>query len=189
MIRRAAVAALLMVVVATGSALAATKMVDATSSNTFNPVTSLAALGDTVQWSNPSTRNHTSSADLFNLWSFNLPRGGPSQSFAFKHAGLYAYHCDIHGTMTGRVRVKLRFTRNSNGSITVRMATENPATGFRHELQRKNPGGSFGATMSFTTQVYTFTPTVDGTYQFRARYRKVGGVATGWSPILSIAVT
>ena len=191
MIRRAAIAGLLIAVLASGTVSAATKTVNATQANAFMPRSTTVALNDFVKWKNTSTsKQHTSSSDLFNMWSVSMINpGSTSGAVLFQHAGLYAYHCDIHGSMTGSVKVKLTFTRNSNGTITVRFARVNAASGFTHELQRKNPGqASFVALPSTTGQIYTFTPTTVGSYKFRARYRKVGGVATGFSPTLSITV-
>ncbi|HUS22180.1 MAG TPA: hypothetical protein VMZ66_09245 [Aeromicrobium sp.] len=190
MIRRAAIAGLLMAVLATGTVSAATRTVNATDDDTFILRSTTVALNDSVQWRNTSPdRQHTSSSDLFSMWSLNLNPGTTSGTVLFQHAGLFAYHCDFHGNMTGSIKVKLTFTRNSNGTITVRFARANAASGFTHELQRKNPGqASFVTLPSTTAQTYTFTPTTDGTYKFRSRYRKVGGVATGFSPTLSIVV-
>ncbi len=190
MIRRAAVSGLLIAVLASGTASAATKTVNGTQASTFMPRSTKVALNDLVRWKNTSTsRQHTSSSDLFNAWSVSMINpGSTSPAVLFQHAGSFAYHCDIHSLMTGNVKVKLTFTRNSSGSITVRFARANAASGFTHEIQRKNPGGSFTNLPSTTGQTYTFTPTRDGTYQFKARYRKIGGVATGFSPVLSIPV-
>jgi plastocyanin len=190
MIRRATVAGLLIAVVTTGTAMAADRTVGATQTDTFSPTTTTVALNDRVRWSNTSTsRPHTSSSDLFNLWSYDISNpGSTSPFFQFQHAGRYAYHCDIHGSMTGSVKVKLSYTR-SGSTYTIRVARINAPTGFKHELQRKNPGSStFGAQTSTSNQTVSVNLTQPGTYRFRARYRKTGGVATGFSPVLSITV-
>jgi len=61
--------------------------------------------GDTVQWSNPSVRTHTVTADDGSFDSGELPSGS-GFAHAFDAPGIYTYHCTIHAGMFGEVDVR-----------------------------------------------------------------------------------
>lgn len=67
------------------------------------PVT--VAVGETVEVTNSDSIPHTwtSDDDLFDSGSLGQ---GDTFDFAFDEAGEFAYHCDIHPTMTGTVTVE-----------------------------------------------------------------------------------
>src|SRR3712207_2411519 len=132
MFRRAAVLGLLIATVTTTTASAADKTVNGTQTNVWSPATTTVALNDRVRWHNSSTsRPHTSSSNLFNLWSYEiLNPGDTSPYFQFQHAGAFAYRCDIHGSMTGSVKVRLSFTRDSQGRYVIRVGRANAPSGF-----------------------------------------------------------
>ena len=62
------------------------------------------AKGDTVVWTNRMNMNHTVTADN---GEFDSGPFGKDKSFshAFDTTGSVAYHCEIHGNMTGTVTV------------------------------------------------------------------------------------
>jgi plastocyanin len=61
-------------------------------------------VGDSVKWTNSDGATHTVTADDGAFDSGNLA-GGKSFSFTFDQAGTFAYHCNIHQSMTGTVVV------------------------------------------------------------------------------------
>jgi len=70
----------------------------------FAPKTVTVAVGASVTWTNGGTARHTATADR---GTFDSKALGPGGTFAFKFdaPGTYAYHCDIHPSMTGAVTV------------------------------------------------------------------------------------
>lgn len=61
--------------------------------------------GQTVRWSNVSTRTHTVTADDGLFDSGDVP-GGSDFSFTFSSVGTYRYHCTIHRGITGEIDVR-----------------------------------------------------------------------------------
>jgi plastocyanin len=156
------------------------------------PIT--AALGDTVQWHNTTaTTEHTSTADLFHLWSHAIAPQGTSPSVAFKEAGLFAYHCMIHPFMHGQVKVPMQVTPASGSTSTtfqIRVADINAAAGFKEVIQRRMQGGKWSVFKQTAAQTVTFKTAMHGTWQFRSKLQQIStGKATGWSPILTIVVS
>jgi plastocyanin len=70
----------------------------------FAPDSSDVKVGDSVKWTNQDGATHTVTADDGAFDSGNLA-GGKSFSFTFDEAGTFAYHCNIHQSMTGTVVV------------------------------------------------------------------------------------
>ena len=68
----------------------------------FNPSSLTVRVGTRVTFTNRGAATHTVTADggLFN--SGDLP-SGKSYSFTFMSAGSFAYHCQIHPSMTGTI--------------------------------------------------------------------------------------
>src|SRR2546423_630500 len=106
--------AMALVVGAQGSAFAATSEV-AIVNFAFSPSSVTLKLGDSVHWTNNSGTTHTSTSDGIDaccptgaaLWSSGTLSGsGGTFSEPFTAAGTYAYHCSIHTTMHGTVKVK-----------------------------------------------------------------------------------
>jgi plastocyanin len=70
----------------------------------FGPQNLGAKVGESVTWTNEDGATHTVTADDGAFDSGNLA-GGKTFSFAFDEAGTFAYHCNIHRSMTGKVTV------------------------------------------------------------------------------------
>ncbi len=70
----------------------------------FSPSSLNVRVGERVTWTNRGMATHTVTANggLFNSGSL-LP--GHSFSFTFMSRGTFAYHCQIHMGMTGRITV------------------------------------------------------------------------------------
>lgn len=73
----------------------------------FEPANISISKGDTVEWVNEDTRQHTVTSDDGGVvLSGDLPGIGDRFSHTFKEAGDIQYHCELHLVMTGVVRVK-----------------------------------------------------------------------------------
>lgn len=71
----------------------------------FQPNALTVPVGSTVTWTNNDSTQHTVSADDGSFDSGILQQGATfSQTFAT--AGTFAYHCNIHDTMTGTITVQ-----------------------------------------------------------------------------------
>jgi len=61
--------------------------------------------GQTVKWTNVSSRTHTVTSDDGLFDSGDVP-GGAKFSFTFSAVGTYRYHCTIHQGITGEIDVR-----------------------------------------------------------------------------------
>lgn len=105
--RRPAAAALLAFValgLLSARALAADAPVTIQNSE-FSPQTVTVNVGDTVTWTNMDAVPHTATADDDSWDTGNLAQNG-SGDVTFEEAGTFAYHCEIHPSMTGTVVVE-----------------------------------------------------------------------------------
>lgn len=72
----------------------------------FSPGTVTVGVGDTVTWTNNDAGiPHTVSSDSGSELASGQLAGGASYQKTFSAAGTFAYHCDIHPSMTGQVVV------------------------------------------------------------------------------------
>jgi plastocyanin len=124
----------------------------------FAPAQLDALPGDTVQWSNPSIRTHTVTADDGSFDSGELPSGS-GFAHAFDAPGIYTYHCTIHAGMFGEVDVR-RVTLDSLSAAPV-------AAGQRVTFTGRTADGSAAVNVQQAVAggyrtVASATPTADG---------------------------
>lgn len=185
-----------------GVAQAATVSVSIVNDNAFSPFKAKAQQGDTVTWTNESSRQHNVTSDL---GLFRSPRiddsNTPGQhiqpltsySFQFASSGKYTYVCTLDG-FRGVVVVPLKASPTSGGTataFTITWATSIP-DGYVEDVQVKRPGGSVFKNwrVGQTGTSATFTPDKGaGTYSFQARLRNAStGVASSWAGPRTISV-
>ena len=185
-----AVSTIVVALLMTGSALAATTNVSI-QNFAFNAKDVKVALGDTVHWTNNDPFNHTTTSanagsdppqrnpDGTNgpsLWSQVLS-GGASFDFVFSWAGTFNYHCEIHTFMQGSVSVKPKaaFITPATGSPFIRITTGTAAlpANYVFHVQVSVNGGAFSdfATNSTALKLKMKGPTA-GNYQFQVRVEK-----------------
>jgi len=70
----------------------------------FSPQSLTVAVGTTVTWTNQDNVAHTSSSDD-DVWDGPVAAGG-TFDLTFDTAGVFAYHCNIHPSMTATVTVE-----------------------------------------------------------------------------------
>ena len=97
-----AVAAVALLFGLVGTSVAATGVVRATPSATWNPSTKVVQTGDRIVWVNGTDEPHTvtSISDNWSKDSFMVP-GGSVTAFTFEAPGLYSYRCTIHSALIG----------------------------------------------------------------------------------------
>ncbi len=88
----------------TGGAVGTTHSVDI-SAFAFDPSQLTIAVGDTVNWTNLDSTEHTATADDGTFDSGNLANGD-TFSYTFTEAGTVSYTCSYHSSMTGSITVE-----------------------------------------------------------------------------------
>ena len=163
----------------------------------FTPSAVTAVQGDAVQWDFFGPNFHTATEQTgLQLFNSGVQGAGGTFSFTFVTAGTYQYLCSIHPTlMMGTVAVPLKASPTTlplGASVTITWASAAIPVGYVMDLEVKKPGGAnFNPLLTGTTQKKgTGVPPARGTYQFRARLRRLSNGATSmFSPIISISVT
>ena len=160
----------------------------------FDPKVTTGAFGDTFHWTNNDSITHTTTQNApLSLWNSGHLNGGSSISKAINFAGSYPYHCTIHSSMTGTIKVRIQVTQTSGSvgtTFAVAVAFVAAPSGSVCDIQRKKGSGDWTAWKTgITSKSVTFRPKASGTWSFRSRVRKTSNNAkSGWSPARSISV-
>jgi plastocyanin len=161
----------------------------------FSPKVIKIAQGGTVNWMNTGTRTHTATQDapLSLFTTGNIARGTTSAGKVLNAAGTYAYHCTIHPSMTGSIKVPVKVAPGSGTTATVftiTLATQPAPSGFVYDVQEKVGDGPWSSFRTgVTTASTTFKATSVGTYSFRSILRKVSsGAKSKPSPAKKVTV-
>ena len=161
----------------------------------FNPKGVSVAQGTTVNWQNTGTRTHTATQDAAFFNTGNIAPGTTSAGKVLTAAGGYPYHCAIHPSMVGSVKVPVKVAPTTGTTATVftiTVASVAAPSGFVYDVQKRvGSTGTWAAYMTgVTTASVTFTATATGTYSFRSTLRKVStGAKTKPSPAKSVTVS
>ena len=75
------------------------------SGHAYSPATIAVPVGTKVTWTNHDTTVHTVTSDDGKTFNSGNVAGGATFSFTFTTAGTFAYHCNIHPSMTAQVIV------------------------------------------------------------------------------------
>src|SRR5687768_15601904 len=118
MVHRAALASILVFVLSIGSVSAGGSSVVQMQSSSFNPSTISIVVGGTVTWNNNSGTLHTTTANKFSHWDRNVSNGSDTDVLLAR-AGTWAYHCEIHSGMTGKVKVRPTASPSSGTTTTL----------------------------------------------------------------------
>jgi len=163
----------------------------------FDPATVRIGQGDSVIWTNTGSQVHTSTQDgPLGFWDTGRIRPGDFGEVdqgVLVAAGAYPYHCSIHPSMHGVVRVLLTVDRTSGTTSTVftfRLASASQS-GFTYDVRKRRGTGSWGVyATGVTATSITFQASRSGTYRFESRLHRTSDDATsGWSPPRKIAVS
>jgi plastocyanin len=146
----------------------------------FMPATAKVALGDAVTWNFPEVTPHTTTSDQ-GFWDSGQKSGDASYVHTFTSAGTFAYHCSIHSTMHGKVRVGLRVDVPSEAKRVVRWSTTKATGSITFDVQMKLGSGPWTDLRTDTTKPKaTIGPFGDAPVKIRARTTK-GTQDSGWS--------
>lgn len=161
----------------------------------FSPKGEKIAQGDTVKWTNDGTRTHTSTQDsTLSKWNTGNIAPGNSASTTINWAGTYPYHCAIHASMTGSIKVPVKVSPASGGigdTFTITMATESAPSGYTYDVQKKVGDNAWKSYQTgLTSATTTFMPGAANTFSFRSRLHRTSDDATSrWSPLKKITVS
>jgi len=193
-IRRAAFAATVLVILSTGTLVAASDQTVQVLYPTFTPASVNLALGTDVIWHNAQTNtlDHTSTSNLAGYWNVSLPDHSPDGVVSMDVAGTFAYHCAIHPNMKGTVAVRMAAAPTSGTAAAtvfdIVWAVNNAPSGWGYDVQKRKKGGTFKTWKSNVPSSHaSFDPAKTGKFQFRMRLRH-GAEVSAYSPILTITV-
>jgi plastocyanin len=155
----------------------------------FHPAAVRIGQGESVIWTNSGNVGHTSTQDgPLVFWdTHRIAPGdfGEVDQGILVAAGSYPYHCSIHASMHGVVRVALLVDRTAGTTATTFTFTLASAAqpGFVYDVQKKRGSGRWMTFRSgVTTRTTTFQASTPGTYAFRSRlHRTSDGATSGWS--------
>ncbi|MEO8476513.1 MAG: Ig-like domain-containing protein [Actinomycetota bacterium] len=161
----------------------------------FTPRTPTPEQGATVRWSFTGPSTHTvRDNDGLGLFDSGSKAPGTSFSYAFGAAGVYGYRCSIHPTtMMGTIKIPVKVAPTAIKGVPLTVTWASAAlTGYRYDVQVRPPGSSTWTSWkpNVTTLHGDYTPTLTGTYGFRARLERLSsGANSVWSPIASVSVS
>lgn len=164
----------------------------------FTPSKLAVAEGTAITWHYDSggTTHHTSTQNgPLKLWNTgSLLPGQTSTPVVLRGAGTYPYHCAVHPSMVGIIRVPIRvspITGTTSTTFTIRLATAKQ-TGLAFDIQRRKGAGAWRAWKTgVTALVARFTHRAGGgTWWFRSRVHRISnGARSGWSPARRITIS
>jgi plastocyanin len=163
----------------------------------FTPQNVVIGQGTGVQWTFNGPSQHTATDNTgLSLFDSGAEPAGATFTYYFIAAGQYPYHCTIHPSMTGTVRVPTVAKPPSGGigtTFTITWAANHAPTNFVFHVQIRRPGSSSWVDWQTnqTLNNATFVPDSGvGTYSFRGRYESTGLTAhSNWSKAASIVVS
>lgn len=170
-----------------GPAGASTTVVDV-ANYAFTPSAVQVSMGSTVSWHFHADHTSTSNQGFWNSGE----RMSGSFNVVFPDAGSFGYHCTMHPSMTGVVRVPMNSTgRPLKGyRLTWSIRSMTPVA-LRYDVQYKLAGAKKWSSFRTATssRFGKFNPSRSGNYLVRARTRKAGRGASGWSPALHLKIS
>jgi len=186
---RLAVVVLLVAVLVPAPARAAT--VVTVSDDAYTPVTVTVSLGTSVSWSFAGQHTHTVTSDQ-GFWDSGDRLHGQTFARAFTSAGGFAYHCEHHSSMHGKVVVPLQGSGGPAVGWTLRWSTTTAPAGRAFDVQYRREGTTTWRNFRVDTKAAKglFNPARAARYFLRARTTNTTtGQESGWSPQLSKRIT
>jgi plastocyanin len=154
----------------------------------FTPATVTVGQGESVTWTFHSM--HTTTSDQ-RFWDSGMRSSG-SYLVTFADAGTFGYHCSMHPSMTGLVRVPLQASGAAASGWRLRWSsqTSTPADR-RFDVQVRRVGSTTWTWFRKATakRAGSFDPARKGRYVVRARTRNLGVGTSRWSPLLTVQVS
>jgi plastocyanin len=154
----------------------------------FMPGTVSTTRGGSVTWTNQDSLAHTVTSDQ-GLWDSGTKLPGATYTRTFTSAGTFAYHCNIHPEMHGKVSVPLSATGSPSKGYKLTWATAKGAGGITYDVQTRLGAGKWVSLKAATTGTHAkLDPAKAGKYSIRARTGK-GSARSGWSPTVTVTIS
>jgi plastocyanin len=154
----------------------------------FTPASVTLAVGQTVTWTFPDSMAHTTTSNQ-GFWDSGTKLNGATYTRAFTSAGTFTYHCSIHSTMRGTVRVSVTASGSPGAGWKLRWSTTKGKDGITFDVQTRLGSGKWiSLKASVTGTTAKFNPAKSGNYQVRARTLK-GAARSGWSPAVTVNIS
>jgi hypothetical protein len=154
----------------------------------FTPAAVTVGMGSTVTWVFHS--EHTTTSDQ-GFWDSGHRSAGRFV-VTFRDAGGFGYHCEMHPSMTGRVRVPLTASGSAARGWSLRWSTRTSTpSNVRFDVRFKRVGTTTWRSFrrASAKRAGLFHPARSGRYVVKARTRNVGVGASGWSPRLRLRIS
>ena len=192
MVRRAALLAVIAVLLSTSSVLAATSTVKMYN-NYFSPKTQTITIGNSVKWRNVSTKRHDATPTVNWSWGgVSVAAGATSPVVTPTQAGSFAYFCSLHATMKGTVKVRMQVSPAAGTTGTYFLLTLGTVTTpgvLVHQVEARLNGGAWQLRATTAAPQTSLLFTTAGTWDLRTRLRyQLGGQTSGYSPLSTIQV-
>lgn len=154
----------------------------------FTPATVTVTLGQSVTWVFHAEHTTTSNQGFWDSGH----RSSGQYVVVFQDAGGFGYHCTMHPSMTGQVRVPLTASGSAARGWRLRWSarTSTPSN-LRYDVRYKRVGTSTWKSFRRASAKRSglFNPDHGGSYLVRARTRNAGVGASGWSPRLRLRIS
>jgi hypothetical protein len=148
--------------------------------------------GKTVAWSIDEadvTGHSVTDASGMGLFDSGVRAPGGSFTYTFIAAGTYPIIDTVAGTRS-RVAVPVRARVIADGEFQVRWASTRAPAGFVYDVQTRTSGSKAWEVLVHATRPWRFYEALPGTYEFRARLRRLGvDTHSRWSPAASVTLT
>jgi plastocyanin len=142
-------------------------------------------LGATVTWSFRDSVPHSTTSNQ-NFWNSGAVGPGRSYTTTFPSAGVFAYHCALHPTMTGQVSLRpVLIGAPRHWTVVWSTAPGGPHRAF--EVQWRYASSTRWLTIAHHSRTprLGFPVVASGKFVIRARTENpVNGLASGWSQIV-----
>ncbi|HEX7715957.1 MAG TPA: hypothetical protein VF416_01620 [Marmoricola sp.] len=153
----------------------------------FTASTVTVALGQSVTWQFHAM--HTSTSDQ-GFWDSGMRSSG-DYAVAFLDAGTFRYHCSMHPSMTGAVRVPLAAKGSAADGWRLRWSVRaSTPPGRRYDVQYRRTGTHSWTSWRTSTAKRSgrFHPVGAGSYLVRARTHQAGVGTSSWSPKRTVTI-
>ena len=192
MFKRASLVALLLMVLSTSSALAATKTVTVTN-KAFKPGIVTITVGDSVTFTNMTLKSHSPTPTNNYSWNGVTVAAGKSVVVTPTQSGSYPYFCALHPLRhKGTVSVKIGVSPAAGTTATMFhfvLGTVTAPGVLVHQLYARVNGGAWQLIGTTSAPTFDHLLTTVGTWELEARMKYVlGGATSGYSPISTVVV-
>ncbi len=193
MFRRASLVGLILVLLSATSSLAATTHTVKMVGGVYKPKKLTVMLGDSVIWTNRTSKTHTATPSFASAWdSVTVTAGHSSSAVKLTQAGTFPYRSAKPSTMKGKIIVPMIVepaAGNTGTHFTLTLGTEKAPGVLVHDVYVRQNGGAWQLRASTAEPTISiFFPTT-GSWGIHTRLRyQLGGATSSWTPVITVEV-